>query len=71
MVIFTQYVVPGDVVDVQITRKKHHYMEGRVVKIHRFQKNDVKRFVRTMACVAAVNGKYCRMPSNCFTNRNR
>ncbi|MCB9018561.1 MAG: 23S rRNA (uracil(1939)-C(5))-methyltransferase RlmD [Paludibacteraceae bacterium] len=36
MVIFTQYVVPGDVVDLQITRKKNSYMEGRVVKIHKY-----------------------------------
>lgn len=33
MVIFTQYAVPGDVVDLQITRKKNRYMEGTVVKI--------------------------------------
>ena len=30
-VIFTQYAVPGDVVDLQITRKKNRYLEGRVV----------------------------------------
>lgn len=30
-VLFTQYAVPGDVVDVQLTKKKHSYMEGRVV----------------------------------------
>ncbi|MBR5470425.1 MAG: 23S rRNA (uracil(1939)-C(5))-methyltransferase RlmD [Paludibacteraceae bacterium] len=33
MVIFTQYAVPGDVVDLQITRKKNRYMEGSVVKL--------------------------------------
>ncbi len=33
MVIFTQYVVPGDVVDLQITRKKNRYMEGTAVRI--------------------------------------
>lgn len=33
MVIFTQYAVPGDVVDLQITRKKNRYMEGRVVAV--------------------------------------
>lgn len=34
MVLFVPFAVPGDVVDVQVTRKKHHYMEGRVVKMH-------------------------------------
>ena len=36
MIIFTQYVVPGDVVDIQVTRKKNSYMEGKVVNIHSF-----------------------------------
>lgn len=35
MIIFTQYAVPGDIVDIQITRKKNSYMEGRVVCIHK------------------------------------
>lgn len=33
MVVFTQYAVPGDVVDLQITRKKNRYMEGSVVTL--------------------------------------
>lgn len=35
VVLFTQYAVPGDVVDVQITKKKHSYMEGRVTQYKR------------------------------------
>lgn len=35
-VIFTQYAVPGDVVDIQITKKKKNYMEGRVIKFHSY-----------------------------------
>lgn len=31
-VVFVPFCVPGDVVDVQITRKKHNYMEGVVVQ---------------------------------------
>ena len=34
MVVFVPYVVPGDVVDLQITRKKHHYAEAVAVKFH-------------------------------------
>lgn len=33
MVVFVPFCVPGDVVDVQITRKKHRYCEGRVVRL--------------------------------------
>ncbi|MGN1214021.1 MAG: 23S rRNA (uracil(1939)-C(5))-methyltransferase RlmD, partial [Bacteroidaceae bacterium] len=29
------YVVPGDVVDLQVTRKKHSFMEAKVVKLHK------------------------------------
>ena len=36
MVIFTQYAVPGDVVDLQIFKKKKNYMEGRVIKFHSY-----------------------------------
>ena len=36
MVIFTQYAVPGDVVDLQIVKKKKNYMEGRVIKFHSY-----------------------------------
>lgn len=34
LVIFVPYVVPGDVVDLQIKRKKNHYAEAVAVKIH-------------------------------------
>lgn len=36
MVIFTQYAVPGDIVDLQIIKKKKNYMEGRVIKFHSY-----------------------------------
>ena len=32
-VLFVPYAVPGDVVDVEVVRKKHSYMEGRVVRM--------------------------------------
>ena len=33
-VVFVPYVVPGDVVDLQVTRRKHSFMEARAVKFH-------------------------------------
>ena len=33
MVVFVPYTVPGDVVDLQLTRKKHNYAEAEVVRI--------------------------------------
>ena len=32
LVVFVPYVVPGDVVDLQVRRKKHHYAEAEAVK---------------------------------------
>lgn len=34
LVIFVPYAVPGDVVDLQIRRKKHSYAEAEVIKFH-------------------------------------
>jgi len=39
MVVFVPFVVPGDVVDIQLTRKKSSYAEGRVVKFHSYSEN--------------------------------
>lgn len=36
LVIFVPYVVPGDVVDLQLKRKKNHYAEAVAVKFHEY-----------------------------------
>jgi 23S rRNA (uracil1939-C5)-methyltransferase len=36
LVIFVPFVVPGDIVDVKITRKKRSYLEGRAVRFHHY-----------------------------------
>lgn len=36
LVVFVPYVVPGDVVDLQVRRKKNHYAEAEVVKFHQY-----------------------------------
>lgn len=35
-VVFVPFVVPGDVVDLQVTRKKHSYMEARAIKFYEY-----------------------------------
>ena len=44
MVIFVPYVAPGDIVDLQLYRKKHRYAEGRVLKFHRYSPLRVEPF---------------------------
>jgi len=34
VVIFVPFVVPGDIVDLQVTRKKSHFMEARAIHFH-------------------------------------
>lgn len=36
IVVFVPFVVPGDVVDLQVTRKKSHFMEARPVHFHSY-----------------------------------
>ena len=36
LVVFVPYAVPGDVVDLQVRRKKHSYAEAEVVKFHTY-----------------------------------
>ncbi len=38
MVVFIPYVVPGDVVDVQLTKKKKSYAEGRAIRFKEYSK---------------------------------
>ena len=35
LVVFVPFCVPGDVVDLQIKRKKHSYAEAEVIKFHK------------------------------------
>jgi len=36
VVVFVPFVVPGDIVDLQVTRKKSHFMEARAIHFHSF-----------------------------------
>lgn len=36
IVVFIPFVVPGDVVDLQVTRKKSHFMEARAIYFHSY-----------------------------------
>lgn len=36
MVVFTTYAIPGDVVDLQVTRKRKKYAEAKITRFHKF-----------------------------------
>ncbi len=38
MVVFVPWAVPGDIVDLQVRRKKHSFMEAEVIRYHQYSK---------------------------------
>ncbi len=44
MVVFTNLVIPGDVVDLQVVKKRKKYQEATVTKIHEFSKDRTQAF---------------------------
>jgi 23S rRNA (uracil1939-C5)-methyltransferase len=43
-VVFVQYAVPGDVVDVQVLRKRKKFLEGKAIHFHRYSDKRVEPF---------------------------
>lgn len=46
MVVFVPWVVPGDVVDLKIRKKKHSYCEAEAVRFHKFSSLRTKPFCK-------------------------
>ena len=44
MVVFVPFVAPGDVVDIQLTRKKNSYAEGKPVYFHEYSAKRAEPF---------------------------
>jgi 23S rRNA (uracil1939-C5)-methyltransferase len=42
MVLFVPMLVPGDVADIQVIRKRKKFMEGRVVRMHEYSSDRIK-----------------------------
>lgn len=42
MVVFVPMLIPGDVVDIQVVRKRKKFMEGRVVRFHEYSPDRIK-----------------------------
>ncbi len=36
LAVFVPYVVPGDIVDLQVRRKKHNYAEAEAIRVHKY-----------------------------------
>jgi 23S rRNA (uracil1939-C5)-methyltransferase len=42
LVVFVPMLIPGDVVDVKITRKRKKYLEGRVIRFHKYSEDRIE-----------------------------
>jgi 23S rRNA (uracil1939-C5)-methyltransferase len=45
-VVFVPMLIPGDIVDIQITRKRKKYLEGSVVRFHQYSADRIKPVCR-------------------------
>lgn len=71
MVVFVPFVAPGDVVDIQLTRKKNSYAEGKPVYFHEYLPNVRSRFVSTSVSVEVASGNIFPMRNNFTISKNR
>lgn len=69
MVVFVPFVAPGDVVDIQLTRKKNSYAEGKPSMSTR--PNVRSRFVSTSVSVEVASGNIFPMRNNFTISKNR
>lgn len=61
LVVFVPYVVPGDVVDLQVKRKKNHYAEAVAVKFHGILLCVQYPSASIMVYVVVVSGSVCHI----------
>jgi len=46
LVIFVDHAVPGDIIDIQVTKKKKNYSQGRVIKVQKESADRVEPFCK-------------------------
>jgi 23S rRNA (uracil1939-C5)-methyltransferase len=63
-VVFVPFVVPGDVVDLQVKKKKSAYMEAVAVSSTNILLCAQSPYAATMACAVAASGNVSSMASS-------
>lgn len=56
IVVFIEYGVPGDVVDVKVLKDKKKYIDAAIVRIVKPSEHRIKPFASISACAADANG---------------
>ena len=63
--------VPGDTVDVRVTKKSSRHYEGRVERLLTLSENAPNLPAPTSGCAEAAAGKTCSTVGNCTTNNRK
>jgi 23S rRNA (uracil1939-C5)-methyltransferase len=66
LVIFIPYVAPGDIVDIQLTRKKNSYAEGRAIKIHSLSPERIDPVCEHFGVCGGCKWQHLNYPSQLF-----
>ena len=71
MVVFVPFTVPGDVVDLQVRKKKHSYCEAEVIRF--IKKSEVREEPMCQHSVSAedASGRICHTRSSSRPSRSR
>jgi 23S rRNA (uracil1939-C5)-methyltransferase len=62
MVVFTKLVIPGDVVDLQVTKKRKNYQEAIVTQIHEFSKDRADAFCQHFGVCGGCKWQFLPYP---------
>lgn len=58
LVVFVPYAVPGDVVDLQVRRKKHSYAEAEVIRFHKYSEKRSQPFCEHFGVCGGCKWQY-------------
>ncbi|WP_315819506.1 TRAM domain-containing protein [Paraflavitalea speifideaquila] len=70
-VVFIEGAVPGDVVDVRLSKNKKEWAEGKAVHFHEFSRDRVAPFANILVYAGVVSGRCCLTTSNWSTSSMR
>ena len=66
IVIFVEHVVPGDVVDLQITRKKSNYREAKPIKFHHYSEKRMEPVCEHFGVCGGCKWQNLKYPEQLF-----
>ena len=66
VVVFTSNVVPGDVVDIQVTKKREKYLEGKVVRIQKPSPDRIEAFCQHFDLCGGCKWQYLTYEKQLF-----